>query len=128
MSYENFKEKYKSFLSNQSSNLLEESLKLKEEQRDDEYRFNRVENNIIEIFTQMFDISLKKVKDTLNWKTELEIVYLSFFEKIPTAWHTNLQNCINHGLHEEVHIENLKINRAESLKQTFKVMLEEEKV
>lgn len=128
MSYENFKEKYKSFLSNQSSTLLEESLKLKEEQRDDEYKFNRVENNIIEIFTQMFDISLKKVKDTLNWKTELEVVYLSFFEKIPTAWHTNLQNCLNHGLHEEVHIENLKINRAESLKQTFKVMLEEEKV
>lgn len=128
MSLDNFKEKYKTFLLNQSSNLLAESHKLKEEQRDDEYKFNRVENNILEIFTQMFEISLKKVKATPTWKTELEIIYLSFFEKIPNAWHINLQNCITHGLDEEAHIETLKINSAESLKHTFKVMLGEEKV
>ena len=128
MSLENFKKNFKMFLSNQSSTLLEESHKLKNEQRDDEYKFNRVENNIIEIFTQMFDISLKKVKDTPNWKTELEVVYLSFFDKIPSAWHTNLQKCKTFGLDEEVLIESLKINRAESLKHTFKIMLEEEKV
>ena len=128
MTLSTFKQIYKQTLADEISSLTALSEQLKLENRDDEYKFNRVENNIVEIFAQMFEISLKKIKDESNWKTELTTSYLSFFNKIPTAWHTNLEKCKVHGLEEEIFIETLKINKAETIKTMFLTLIEEEKI
>ncbi|GAB6109714.1 hypothetical protein [Fusibacter bizertensis] len=126
MSLDTFTAKYRQFLSEESSSLLSISTILKNEHREDEYKFNRIESNIVDIFGQMFNISLTKVNTTSNWKKELEAAYLSFFTKIPASWHQNLKECKAHGLDEEIYIENLKIDRAEAIKHKFIALLEEE--
>lgn len=126
MSMDTFTTKYRQFLSEESSMLLSLSTVLKNEQREDEYKFNRIESNIVDIFTQMFNLSLTRVKNASNWKKELETAYLSFFTKIPASWHKNLKKCKEHGLDEEAYIETLKIDRAEAIKKKFTTLIEEE--
>lgn len=119
MTIENYKIKFQNYLENERKMLAETSLKLKEDYRDDEYKFVQVELNIIDIFTKMFAISCQKAASTQNWQSVLQETYLSFFDKIPIAWHENLKKCTEYGLEEEIMVETLKIHRAESIKATF---------
>ena len=81
--------------------------------------------NIIDIFTKMFAISCQKAASAQNWEIVLQDTYLSFFEKIPLAWHENLKKCMQHGLDEEVMIETVKLQRANAIKSMFVSMLSE---
>lgn len=119
MTIENYKIKFQNYLENEKKMLAEKSLILKDDYRDDEYKFVQVELNIIDIFTKMFAISCQKAASAQNWQSVLQETYLSFFDKIPMAWHENLKKCTEHGLEDEVMVETLKIQRAESIKATF---------
>ncbi len=125
MTIENYKTKFQVYLENEKKMLTEKSLKLKDECRDDEYKFVLVELNIIDIFTKMFAISCQKAASAQNWQTVLQESYLSFFDKIPMAWHENLKKCLEHGLDDEAMVETLKLQRAESIKTTFVETLSE---
>lgn len=119
MTIENYKIKFQNYLENEKKMLAEKSLILKDDYRDDEYKFVQVELNIIDIFTKMFAISCQKAASAQNWQSVLHETYLSFFDKIPMAWHENLKKCTEHDLEDEVMVETLKIQRAESIKATF---------
>lgn len=93
-------------------------------QREDEAKFARIELNIIDIFEKMFTACLAKVKTFENepgsgWVEPLQTAYLGFFDKIPTAWHQNLEKCMQFDSHEEAHIEKLKIAMADVVKEMF---------
>lgn len=93
-------------------------------QREDEAKFARIELNIIDIFEKMFAASLAKIKGIESetgrqWLEPLKEAYMGFFEKIPTAWHQNLEKCQAFENHEEAHIETLKIAQADAIKELF---------
>ena len=125
MTIENYKNLFLSYLETESKTLTHKSQQLKIECRDDEYKFVQVELNIIDIFTKMFAISCQKAASAQNWHIVLQETYLSFFDKIPLAWHENLRKCSEHGLEEEVMVETLKIQRAGSIKEMFVTSLSE---
>ncbi len=125
MTIENYKIKFQNYLENEKKMLAEKSLKLKDDFRDDEYKFVQVELNIIDIFTKMFAISCQKAASAQDWQTSLQETYLSYFDKIPMAWHENLKKCTEHGLEDEVMVETLKIQRADSIKIAFVASLSE---
>jgi len=125
MSFGNHKGQFQNYLENEKNRLIQESQQLKSECRDDEYKFLQVELNIVDIFTKMFVISCQKAASAQNWQIALSETYLSFFEKIPMAWQENLKKCTEYGLDDEVMIESLKLQRAETIKSMFITMLSE---
>lgn len=125
MTIENYKNLFLNYLETESKTLTHKSQQLKNECRDDEYKFAQVELNIIDIFTKMFAISCQKAASAQNWHKVLQETYLSFFDKIPLAWHENLKKCTEHGLEDEVMVETLKIQRADSIKEMFVTSLSE---
>jgi hypothetical protein len=125
MTIENYKNLFLNYLETESKTLTQKSQQLKNDYRDDEYKFIQVELNIIDIFTKMFLISFQKAASAQNWQTILKETYLSFFDKIPMAWHENLKKCSEHGLEDEVLVETLKIQRADSIKKAFVTSISE---
>lgn len=125
MTIENFNNLFLNYLETESKTLTHKSKQLKDECRDDEHKFVQVELNIIDIFTKMFAISCQKAASAQNWQNALQETYLSFFDKIPMAWHDNLKKCTEHGLDDEAMVETLKIQRADSIKKAFVTSLSE---
>ncbi len=121
LEFKNHYEKQMKELTSQKEMEIESYLKT---QREDEAKFARIELNIIDIFDKMFTASLAKVKTFENepgsgWVEPLQAAYLAFFDKIPTAWHQNLEKCVQFNSHEEAHIERLKIAMANGIKEMF---------
>lgn len=122
----NFEIKFKTYLSKESLRINEEIKQLEVAQCLDEARFKKVEANIVDIFTQMFAISVKKIKANEPWQNALKADYLMYFNKIPGNWAENLKKCKEHNAYEEAHIEEIKIKKAASLKKAFLDALNEE--
>jgi hypothetical protein len=87
--------------------------------KDDEAKFGKVELNIVEIFEKMFSLSAKGLADNITGLNQLEEKYLGHFKRIPTAWEDNLKKCLTFNHHEEAHIERIKLNQAQLLKEKF---------
>ena len=93
---------------------------------DDDVTLSRIELNIIDIFEQMFSVSEKKAMSGGNAPLQtLHDTFLGYFDKIPSNWHLQLEQCQKFGDEEGAFKENLKINQANMLKKTFIKMYEE---
>ena len=92
---------------------------------DDDVTLSRIELNIIDIFEQMFNASEKKALSGNAPLQTLHDTFLGYFDKIPSNWHLQLEQCQKFGDEEGAFKENLKINQANSLKKTFIKMYEE---
>lgn len=125
MTLENFILVFQDYLEADKNALTLKSQQLRTESREDEYKFAQIELNIVEIFSQMFAISCKKVTDSQNWQTSIKEAYLPYFDKIPQAWRSNLSKCTEHGLEEEAMIETLKLGKAQQIKDAFVISLAE---
>ncbi len=110
-------QKYQGILNETKDTLTQEIETLQATDRNDEANCVKVELNIVDIFEKMFGISVKKAgADNLQVLSE---TYLAFFEKIPVAWKENLRRATAHDDTETIHVETLKLDRAEQLKQAF---------
>ena len=92
---------------------------------DDDVTLSRIELNIIDIFEQMFNASEKKALSGNAPLQTLHDTFLGYFDKIPSNWHLQLEQCQKFGDEEGAFKENLKINQANMLKKTFIKMYEE---
>lgn len=93
---------------------------LKAAYHEDEANFYKVKWNIIDIFEKMLGVSVKHANSLspsteLEWLTIFESHYMGHFEKIPKAWQLNLEQCIQHDLAQEAHVERLKIETANDI-------------
>ena len=125
MSLINFQTAFNTYLKSEAQQLNDEILRLTAENCLDEAKFARVQLNIVDIFSQMLSASVQKSKNAAQWSDALSEAYLGFFEKIPSSWKINLEKCTAHELHEEAHIETLKLDMANKLKQSFLVQLDQ---
>lgn len=125
MNQNEFVQKFKSYLNTESERLEHQVKQLKSESREDEYKFAQIELNIVDIFSKMFEISYKKISNLDQWAQPLKEHYLSYFTRIPASWKLNLEECKQHGLDDEVYIETLKLNKAESIKHHFLLLLDQ---
>ncbi len=149
MSLINFQTTFNTYLKTEAQQLNDEIARLTAADCLDEAKFARVQLNIVDIFSQMLSVSVQKSnsasvqksnsasvqksnsasvqksKNAAQWSDALSEAYLGFFEKIPSAWHINLEKCNAHGLHEEAHIETLKLDMAAKLKEAFIVQLDQ---
>lgn len=119
-------QKFKSYLNSETERLEHEVKQLKSESREDEYKFAQIELNIVDIFSKMFEVSCKKTSNLDQGTQQLKETYLSFFVKIPASWKINLAECKQHGLDDEVYIETLKLDKAESIKSQFLSLLSQD--
>lgn len=119
MSIQQFQNEYTGFLNSEAESLKKEALQLVSESRSDEANFAKIKLNIVEIFTQMFTVSMQKSKNAPLPYIGLSEAYLAFFEKIPASWQVNLKKCQEHQMETEAHIEILKLEMAETLKTKF---------
>lgn len=119
MSIQQFQNEYTRFLNSEAESLKIESLQLSSESRFDEANFAKIKLNIVEIFTQMFTVSIQKSKNAPLPYIGLSEAYLAFFEKIPSSWQVNLKKCQEHQIDAEALIEILKLEMAETLKTKF---------
>ena len=125
MTIDIFKEAFQSYLHGEKKELNDRAMQYRQELREDEAKFALIEANIVDIFDQMFAVSYKKNATQSTWQDGLKETYLGFFDKIPNNWKINLEECKAHGLEEEVFIETIKLNRAETIKEAFLTMLAE---
>ncbi len=96
---------------------------LKQKVVDDEMKHIKVELNVIEIFTKMFDISCKKALSEENKIESLKSKYIGFFDNIPKNWYISLEKHKKFGNNEEVFVEELKIEQMLLIKKRFLELL-----
>ena len=133
MSLIEFQNIFSAFMKAEAKTLENEALRLTAANAHDEAKFAKIQLNIVEIFTQLLNTSIEKTKNSADWSndcpqswsTPLSQTYLAFFEKIPAPWQVNLEKCQLHGLHEEAHIESLKLAMADQLKSAFEQQLQD---
>ncbi|QNO15079.1 hypothetical protein HYG86_10040 [Alkalicella caledoniensis] len=99
---------------------------LLDEERQDEANFEKIKTNVYDIFEKMFNISYKNIysaKNQANTDREkyqlLEVEFLKFLEKIPAPWKQKAIKDKEHGLIEDLIIEELKISTAEEIRDLF---------
>lgn len=86
----------------------------------DDAKLCKIELNIIEIFEKMFEASVQKAQSSSDHTDKvLKDTYLSFFDKIPSNWKTELNDCEKFGNFEGAHIERSKIKQADAMKSIF---------
>lgn len=118
------KKEYYDILKNKKE-LCEAKIKeLKAAENNDEANLEKVRLNIIDIFTTLFNTSLKKscsVKEISEeeYYKKLGDIYLEFFNKIPAPWREKYTQAKNRDLVFEYVVEELKINTAEEIRQYF---------
>lgn len=108
------KDNYLIFLKEKSNESKVKIEKLKKDERLDEANLEKIRLNVIEIFSKMFTISNSDDPKILRDK------YLSFFDKITKPWYVNKEKALKFDKQNEVIIEDIKIEEAESLKSKFR--------
>lgn len=121
------KEEFLGIINKRVEELKKSAKILMEEDRRDEAKFEKVKLNVYEIFEKMFLISFKSAyRDGSNTSSDdkdyylLEEEYNKFFEKITKPWKDNAVKDKEHGLSNDLMIEEIKIETAEEIKSTFK--------
>lgn len=100
----------------------------RQENREDDSNLVKIELNVMDIFIKMFNVAKSKVPQTLataGWRDPLKAEFLPFFDKITTPWADRLEKCKAHDLHEDIHIETLKLETAAAIKTAFMAAIEE---
>ncbi len=106
-------EEYIKYIKNRKKDIDNEILDLKANECMDEANLLKIRLNIIDIFEKMFSISKS---DNIE---EFHNKYLSYFDKIPKAWHNNREKALEFENAADVIIEDIKINEAKELKDKY---------
>jgi hypothetical protein len=118
-----FKDEYYSVLNKKKEQYKTKINELKKLERQDEAILVKVKLNVVDIFSTLFNTSYKKVIKTSNKPDEifkdLGEVYLDFFDKIPAPWREKYSKAKERDLVLDYVIEEIKINTAEEIKQSF---------
>lgn len=98
---------------------------LNREERKDEVNLEKVKLNVYDIFKTMYGASEKKVEGAFRNASEeeklvqFEKAYLGFFDNIPKAWYESLEKAKKHDDFEKVHIEEIKLDAMNNIKEMF---------
>jgi hypothetical protein len=98
--------------------------KLNNAEAKDEAIHEKVKLNIYEIFETVFKTSIKKIcglhlsDDEAQYERLFE-TYLDFFTRIPASWKINYDKAKANGDVYNQFLEELKIDTAENIKETF---------
>ena len=88
---------------------------LKNTGRDDEYKFEKIRENVCDIFITLYSASEKRAKNPDDFKS----IYLGYFENIPKPWKIKLEKDKNNNNFEEAFIEEIKLELLDQIKTRF---------
>ena len=88
---------------------------LKNTGRDDEYKFEKIRENVCDIFITLYSSSEKRAKNPEDFKS----IYLGYFDTIPKPWIIKLDKDKNNNNFEEAFIEEIKLELVNHLKNKF---------
>lgn len=101
----------------------EDSIFLKESGKIDESIFAKIRVNICEVFTTLFNVSVKKSQKADQTKEEflheLAKNYRNFIKNIPASWNVNLEKAKKHDNFEEIHKEEIKFETLKEIVEMF---------
>ena len=95
---------------------------LDQDNRADEAIFAKVKMNVYDIFKTIFSVAVK----TAGHDEEKAVkFFMSKLQQIPENWRTALNNAETHGETEKAHIERVKLEAVEAIKNEFTRIWEE---
>jgi len=86
----------------------------------DESKFEKIKENVIDIYLKMINVSVKQSNQELD---KFIKVYSQYFERIPKNWITNLEKARQENDFEDVFIEELKLETMNKIKRIFDTSL-----
>ena len=78
---------------------------LQQEYRQDEAVFEKVQENVYDLFRTVLNVALRQHGDS----AEARAFFALRLEQIPASWPVSLQQALQHGDERKAHIEQLKL-------------------
>ena len=113
-------EGYKKALIKIRENTSNKKQELFNDSKYDESKFEKIKENVIDIYLKMINVSVKQSNQELD---KFIKVYSQYFERIPKNWITNLEKSRQENDFEEVFIEELKLETMNKIKRIFNTSL-----
>jgi len=113
-------EGYKKALIKIRENTSNKKQELFNDSKYDESKFEKIKENVIDIYLKMINVSVKQSNQELD---KFIKVYSQYFERIPKNWITNLEKARQENDFEEVFIEELKLETMNKIKRIFNTSL-----
>jgi len=113
-------EGYKKALIKIRENTSNKKQELFNDSKYDESKFEKIKENVIDIYLKMINVSVKQSNQELD---KFIKVYSQYFERIPKNWITNLEKARQENDFEDVFIEELKLETMNKIKRIFDTSL-----
>lgn len=104
------------FFANHIAHCKARAAALANDGREDESVFSKVETNVFEIFQTIYSVARK----TAGQDDEKAVqFFMAKLKQIPESWRTALANAQQHDELQKAHIEKVKLEAAEVIRQQF---------
>lgn len=115
-------QKFELYLDEQIAACKQRIKLLTEDDRMDEGNFEKVRANVYEIFKTILSVAERVcIKDALAKRR----FFLQKAEQIPTSWKTSYENAKQHGDVQKMHIEGIKLDTVQEIKDMCMQIWEE---
>lgn len=94
---------------------------LRQEYRQDEAVFEKVQENVYDIFRTVLSVALRQHGDSAEARAFFDLR----LEQIPAAWLSSLQQALRHGDDRKAHTEQLKLQALAAVKAAWQGVQEE---
>lgn len=84
--------------------------------RVDESNFEKIRENVYDIFRTVFTAARKTQGDD---PAMVHLFFLQKLEEIPACWRASLEKARDHGDEDKIHLEQLKLEAAERIKAEY---------
>ena len=115
-------QKFELYLDEQIAACKQRSKQLTADERMDESNFEKVRANVYEIFKTIFSAAERVCgKDDLAKKR----FFLQKVEQLPSSWMTSYETAKQHGDVKKMHIESIKLDTVQKIKDMYTQIWEE---
>jgi len=94
---------------------------LVQDQRQDEAVFEKVQENIYDVFRTVLNVALRQHGDSAAARNFFELR----MQQIPAAWESSLQAARTHNNTEKAHIEQIKLTALAAIREAWQHFQEE---
>ena len=106
---------FPSWLTEQMEHCTRRSNELLADQRKDEANFEKIRENIYDVFRTVYNVALRTQPDP----EKRNLFFLQKLEEIPTNWQTAYDRASEHDDETRMHLEQLKLDTARAIRERY---------
>lgn len=111
----------KEYFEDKKTKFLTDAVFLSSDSRLDEAVFAKIQMNVYDIFNTLFSVAIKSCESNPD---EVRDYFLRKTEEIPAKWLISLRRAEQYGDMKKVHIEQIKLDTAERIRNEFRELWE----